>query len=180
MSARREHSAEGFCREDRADGETAAEALRQRDRVRGDARVLEAKPLAGSSDAGLHLVDEQERAGAIAHFAEPREEARGGWEHAAFALHRLDDDAAELFVHGRFHRVEIAIRDVSDAGDLAEAFAVLGCSREAERAHGAPVKRLMEREQTRAFGLALVERVTARELEERLDRFGARVPEQRA
>ena len=46
----------------RADGQAAAEALGQRDDVRHDADALVGEPGAGAPDAGLHLVEHEQRA----------------------------------------------------------------------------------------------------------------------
>ena len=49
-------------REARADRQAAAESLGQRDDVGGDAVVLVGEEGAGAADAGLHLVEHQQRA----------------------------------------------------------------------------------------------------------------------
>ena len=58
VRARRQRARERLGRQHRADREAAAEALREGDRVRLRAGVLEAEPPTESADARLHLVDQ--------------------------------------------------------------------------------------------------------------------------
>ena len=61
---RGEHRADlGAEGDERADRHAAAEALGQRHRVGHDARLVEGEPRAGAADAGLHLVEHEQRAG---------------------------------------------------------------------------------------------------------------------
>ena len=58
------------------DGEAAAEALSQRDDVRDDAGVLAGEAGAGAADAGLHLVEDEQRAALRGDLPGRREVAR--------------------------------------------------------------------------------------------------------
>ena len=112
---------------DRADRDAAAEALRERHHVGRDVVVLVAEPPAGAADAGLHLVEDQDRAGVVAQPAQPGEVARRRDDDAALGLDRLDDDRARgaRLEHAR-RGFEIAVRDELDRADeRAEALAVL-------------------------------------------------------
>ena len=66
--------------EQRADRQAVREALRERDRVGRDAELLPGEEPAGPADAGLHLVEDEQRAVLV---GEPRgrgeELRRGGW-----------------------------------------------------------------------------------------------------
>ena len=61
---------------DRADRHAAAEALGERHHVGRDVVVLVTEPRAGAADAGLHLVEDQDRAGVVAQPAQAGEVAR--------------------------------------------------------------------------------------------------------
>ncbi len=65
-------AAHGFVRDQRADRQAAAKALRQHHDVRRDARMLEAEELAGAADAGLDLVEDQQDAVLVAQPRRPR------------------------------------------------------------------------------------------------------------
>ena len=116
----------------------------------------------------------------IAELAEALQEARGCRQHAAFALDGLDDHRRHVAAHLGPHRLDIAEGDVHHAVDRAEALAVLRGASHGQGAHGAPVERVVERDDLRTLLLALRVRSAPRELEDGLVRLGARVAEERA
>jgi hypothetical protein len=77
---------------ERAHREAAAEALREADDVGFEPGMLEAEPAAGAAEAGLDLVEDQERAALAAQSLRRVQELGGADVDAALALHRLDDD----------------------------------------------------------------------------------------
>ncbi len=77
VRARVEQLARRAERDERADREAAADALRDRDRVGRDAGVLEGEPLTRAAGAGLDLVDDEQRAVALGEFARGREVSLG-------------------------------------------------------------------------------------------------------
>ncbi len=97
-----------------ADGHAVAERLRERDHVGAHAVVLEAEPLAGATEAGLHLVDDQQQVALVAQPPHALEELDGGRVDPAFALHRLEEDRGHRRVDGRLERVEVVPRDVAE------------------------------------------------------------------
>ena len=70
----------------------AAEPLGHRHDVRRDAGPFMGEQLAGAAHAALHLVEHQQQAALVAELAQRPEDAPGDLAHAAFALHRLDED----------------------------------------------------------------------------------------
>ena len=80
-----------------------------------DAEVLEAEPLAGAPEAGLHLVDHEQQAALVAQAAHALEVLGGGRVDAALALHRLEQHRGDRRVDGRLERVEVVPGDVAEA-----------------------------------------------------------------
>ena len=78
--------------EERADRQSVREALRERDRVGPDAVGLPREERAAAADAGLHLVEDQQRAVLVGERARLREHLGRERVHAALALHRLEQD----------------------------------------------------------------------------------------
>ena len=136
--------------------------------------MLEREPLAGASGAGLDLVDDEQRAVPVRELARGHEEPVGQLDDAGLALDRLDEERGDGVVEGCLERLDRR-RDVLDAaGQRLERLAHVRLAGEGERAHGAAVEAVDEREHAGA-GAARV--VQARELERGLVRLGARVAE---
>ena len=180
MRARRERARERLGREHRADREAAAEALRERDRVGARARPVVAEEASEPADAGLHLVDEQQRAVLVAERAKPREEPARRGEDAALALHRLDDDRRDVgpiaaFTASRSPYATCVTPPTSPKPSRYFGVPVI---------ESAPIVRpwnaLWNAMIRVALRVALAVEVAARELEERLVRLRARVAEERA
>ena len=112
--------------EHHADGETAAQALGVGQDVRRDAIVHVGEQLAGTAQAGLHLVEDQQRAVLIAQLARAFQIRLVRRQHTAFALDRLQHHGAGLVGNGRFQRRQVVIGDMFDAFDLrAETIGIL-------------------------------------------------------
>ncbi len=92
-----------------ADRQAAAEALGEGEHVGDDAFGLVREPRAGAADAGLDLVEHEERACLVAGPARGGQVAGRGRDHAAFALGRLEDDAGHLVVYGVREGVSVAV-----------------------------------------------------------------------
>ena len=90
--AERDGRGDGLAGEEGGDREAAAEPLAERHHVRNHALVLEREHPPGAPDSGLHLVEDQQRAGGVAEAAQRREIAGRRHVHAALALDRLDDE----------------------------------------------------------------------------------------
>ena len=88
--------ATSFGREQRADREAAAQALRARQDVGHDALLHVREERAGAAHAALDLVEDQERVVLRAKPARRVQERRRAGRHAAFALHGLEDHGADL------------------------------------------------------------------------------------
>ena len=78
--------------EQRADRQPVREPLRERHRVGPDAELLPREERAGAADAGLHLVEDEQRAVLVGERAREREDLRRERPDAALALHRLEQD----------------------------------------------------------------------------------------
>src|ERR1700730_12098748 len=74
---------------------TAAQGFRQRDDVRLDVPMLEAKHLSGAAKSGLHFVGNEERAILAAKFLRAHKKICLG-RFAAFALHRFDHEGRDV------------------------------------------------------------------------------------
>ncbi len=62
--------------------------------------VLDRPHLAGTAHAGLHFIDNRQRAAAVARLAQALQELGGGRHVAAFALHGLDDHGGHVIGGG--------------------------------------------------------------------------------
>ena len=173
VHARREHPADvGSEGDEGADGHAAAEALGEGDGVGDDTRLLEGEPRPGAADAGLDLVEDEQGACLVGDLAGRLQVAGGGGEHAALPLHRLEDDGAGLVGDGGAQGVDVAPRDVADAGEQRlERLAVGLLVGERQRSGAAPVEGALGRDDPGAAG-------AAGELDGRLDRLGPAVAEE--
>ena len=162
--------------EQRADRDVAArERLRDGDEVGLEPPVLEREHPPGAAEAGLHLVDAEERAVAAAELLRALEVA-GGRQVDALALDRLDEEHRDvLALQLALERLELAERHAVEAGqERAEAVGELRVAVRRERAEREPVEPVVGRDDARAL------RRGAAELERRLDRFGAAAREEAA
>jgi len=163
------------------DGKTSAEPFGEGNQIALHAVVFRSEKLSGASDARLHFIEAQERAVFIAKRSQCWQEARGWGNDASFSLHWLDEDRGNVRTHRRAHGIDVSIRHVRDAFERwAETFAVLGRTRQSDRAHGSSVKGILEGDD--AVTLRLVFRIepASSELQHRFVGFGARVAEEGA
>ena len=172
MLAQREEIARRAARDEGADGDSAADALGDDDRVGqvvgvGEL-VLEGEPVAGAARAGLDLVDDQQgavRAGETAGLGQ--EPGRQGHD-ARLALDRLEHDRGNIGAESRGERVEVGGQVLHTGHHRLERRAQGRFAGEGERPHRATVEALLEGQDARAAR-------AARELERGLDRLGAGV-----
>ena len=170
--------------EHRAHGNAVGDGLGEGGDVGEDAVVLVGEPFAGSAEAALDLVGEQEGAGGVAEFACGGEELSRDGVDAALALDGLDADGADFVGEFCAEVGYVVEADEFDAGhDGFEGLAILLLVRGGDRAHGAAVEAVFEGEEfcadVAAFG-AETAGVGAREFERGLPCFGAAVAEEDA
>ena len=168
----------GRCRAGRSapTGHVAArERLRHRDEVGLEAPVLEREHAAGAAEAGLHLVDAEERPVAAAELLRALEVAGLG-EVDALALHGLDEEERDVLARElALERLEVVERHAREAGEQRlEAVAELGAAARGQRAERQAVEAVLGRDDARPL------RRGAAELDRRLDRLGAGVREEDA
>ncbi len=165
----------------RADRHTVAERLGHRDDVGADLRVLEAEPTAGASEAGLHLVHDQQRLALVAQLAHRLQVLGRRGIHAAFALHRLEEHRRHPIVERGGEHVDVGERDLTEPGrQRLKRLLLLGLTGRGERRERAPVKRAVRGHDVVALGPAVRLAVPARELDRGLVGLGARVAEEHA
>ena len=128
--------------DERADREPAADALRDRDRVGGDAGVLEGEPLPRAPGAGLDLVDDQQRAVALGQLARRLEVALGQVDDAGLALDGLDEQRRDPVVDGRLERLDRRVDELDARRHRQERLLHVRLAGERERAHRAAVERV--------------------------------------
>ena len=101
------------------------------------------------------------------------EKAGRGRQYAAFTLNGFDQDAGHVRTHFLAHARDVAKRHVRHSRQRAEAVFVFGLAGRGERAECAAVKRIVERDDPKTVGLALGEKIAARQLERGFDRLRA-------
>ena len=100
--------------QDGAARKPAAQALRDGQEIGPHAVELRAERRAEPAHAGLHLVDDQQRAGAVAGRADRVQELRREIERAGEPLHGLDDDGRRARVDGGVERRGVVARHERD------------------------------------------------------------------
>ena len=169
---------------DRADGETAAEALGHGDRVGLHARMLVSEELTGATDAALDLVDHEQDITLAAELLDAAEELRGGGIDAAFSLDRFDQDGGGgLGVDGLVPGREVVERDCGEAGQQrTEALLDLLLRRGGHAAEGAAMEGLLgdDDADAGAFRTGLTLAMETGELEQAFVGLGAAVAEDHA
>ncbi len=159
--------------------EAAADALGDRHDVRRDAGPFMGEELAGAPDARLHLVEHQQQAEFVADLAEALQELDIGGAHAAFALHRLDQDRGRLRPDLGAHLVEVAEGAMVEAVDIGrialEVFLIAGGREGRERA---AMERAFEADHAVALRIAEIVLVFADQLQAAFDRLGAGIGEE--
>ena len=153
-----------------ADRDAAAEPLGDGDDVGVGHRPGE--PLAGAADAGLHLVEPEQRAVVAGDLAGGGEVRGGRDDHARLALDRFEDHGRGLVGDGLRECGLVAVRHEGDvAGQRLERRAVRLLRRQRERAHGAAVEGALGGDQVGTAG-------APGQLEGRLVGLGAGVGEE--
>ncbi len=94
--------------------EAATESLGGGEHVRRNAIMHIGIQLAGAANPGLDLIENQHRVVTIAQFAQPLQEGFIRRQHAALALHGLDDHRTGGIVDQLAGRLEIVIDRVAD------------------------------------------------------------------
>jgi hypothetical protein len=145
-----------------ADGKTA-QALGKGDGVRLRAAAIAAEEAPEQADAGLHLVDEKQGSAGVGDRAQPGEEAGRRGDHAAFALHGLDDDRADVGTHRAFDRVSVAVRDMRHRPEGTGPRGT-SASPSSTASRASYVERVVERDDAHPLFLPLVIRVMTSEL----------------
>jgi hypothetical protein len=179
MAARRQRAGNLLGREHGPDGEAAAEPLGKRNGIGFRATALAAQESPQPADSDLHFVDQEQSPVLTGHRPQFRKKARRCGYNAALALYRLDNDGAHIGAHRPLNAFCVAVGNMGDRTERAEALSILWCPGHRERAQGATVKRVLKRDDANSVLVPFEEVVVARELEQTLVRLGTRVAEQR-
>ncbi|AFU00665.1 ion transporter [Nocardia brasiliensis ATCC 700358] len=130
--------------------------------------------LSGPADAGLHLVEDEQRAVARGDLPRLGEVVERRHHHAALPHHRLEEHRGGVVVDRGLERGGVTVGHVHHArGHRLERRALGRLPGERERAHGAAVERLLAGDDLGPAG-------QPRDLERRLVRLGPRIAEERA
>ena len=98
------------CADNRTDRHhAAAKRLRAGHKVRRNALMVHAEPFAGTADAGLHLISNQQCALLLADFLHLTQIALRRYDNAALALNRLQNHSSGVFIHNSLHSRSVAI-----------------------------------------------------------------------
>ncbi len=166
-------------RQQRADREAAAQALGGADHVGLDAGPFMGEQLAGAAHAALHFVEEQQQPVFVAHRAQAAQVFDVAGAHAAFALHRFDQDRRRLVGDGVAQHVEIAERHVIEARhrrvEALQVLLVAGCGQRAQRA---AVEGLSAADDAEAVRIAGDVVILAHQLDAAFHRLGAGIAEE--
>src|SRR5687767_7484041 len=158
---------------DRAHRQAARDRFRDAEDVRDDVVLLEREHGPGPAEAGLDLVDDQQRASLPAEARGLLDELPCRWPDTALALHELDDERGGLAGDGRVERLGLVERNVREARhERPEDVAVLRPPGRRQRAHRLAVEAAHRRDH------AVPLRRGARELQRAFDRLGAAVAEE--
>ena len=171
-----QHVAAGVRRENRADRNAAAEALRHGNNIRTDAVLLERKQAARAADAGLHLVDDEQQILLAAERLDLLDERRVKRQNAALALHKLHHDGAGHVIDLAADVVEVVCdRVVKALGKREEIVVETILTGRFQGSYRAAVEGIDERYDFVAALAVLVEGVLARQLDRALVGLRARV-----
>ena len=157
-----------FARDDGANRKTAAEPFREGHDVRFDVAVAEAlirEKLSGSSDAGLHLVEDQEDILLVAELPERLHVVVLERQNSALSLYRLRYDSADILRHRALKSVRVVRRDVPEPFSEREEVVVEHVlSGRREGRHRSAVEGVRERDYRRPSLSVFVKRVLSRDL----------------
>ena len=146
--------------------------------------MLVSAPGAGASQTGLDLIGDQQGAARLGQFARGIEELLRYRPYAALALNRLDEHGADVARKFGPQIVHIVEAHKFDSGrQRREGFAVFLLVGGRKRAHGAPMKAVVEGEKTTADRVALAlpqPGIGARQFKRSFPRLGSAVAEESA
>ena len=145
--ARRKDAVGLFAAHESADGNAAAQSLREGHHIGLDARVLEGEPLARAAHAALHFVEHHEPVVTIAQFANAAHRLVRERDDAAFALHRFEHHGADTRrgLSQALDHLEIAGGHADEVGHIGlEVTAHVGVARGRERGDRAAVEGVFE------------------------------------
>ena len=98
------------CADNRTDRHhAAAKRLRAGHKVRRNALMVHAEPFAGTADAGLHLISNQQCALLLADFLHLTQIALRRYDNAALALNRLQNHSSRIFIHSCLNSRRVTI-----------------------------------------------------------------------
>src|SRR5262249_12019500 len=135
------------CDEQRADRQAVGQTLRERHGVRLHAEPLPREERPRASDTRLHLVEHEQRTVPVGELARTREDLASGRVDASLPLDRFDKDASGVVVDELGERGRIVESCEDDSRDeRLESGPLRRLARHRERAHRAPVERVLERD----------------------------------
>jgi hypothetical protein len=159
--------------------ESAAEALGDGHDVRRDAGPFMGKEPAGAAHAALHFIKQQKDAVLITELADRPQLFRRQRPDAAFALHRLDQDAGSGFVDGCFQCLMVAESNLLETRHARlkslKIFLVTGCGK---RCKGAAMEGAFKGDDGVALGTAVGGVILPGHLDGAFKCLGARVAEE--
>src|SRR5262249_45944603 len=181
VTARAERAGDVLASERRPDRYAVGERLGQRHDVGLHTGVLVAPEAPCPSDAGLDLVEDQQRARLVAELAKPRKIVVVRNVPTALTLDRLHYHRTGAVVDRALHRVQVVVGHVLEAGDeRLEAVLVLLLPGGGERAHGAAVERIPRGDDLPPIRGHAFLAILARQLDGRLVGLGPGVGEKHA
>ena len=111
----------------RTNGHPVAEGLGHGDNVGPDPGVVVSEPLTGPSQAGLHLVDDEQQGTFIAQIPETLQKPRVGRVHAALPLQGFDENGADRGIHRGGKGIDVVPGSQPETfGQRLERFVLLG------------------------------------------------------
>ncbi|MNZ80623.1 hypothetical protein D3C78_992650 [compost metagenome] len=165
----------------RADGEAATQALGAGEDVRGHAVVLVGEQVAATAHAALHLVEHQQCVVLVAQLAGTFQVGLVRRQHAALALHGLQDHGAGLVGDGRLQGLQVVERHMGDAFHLRpEAVGIFRLAADGHGEQGAAVEAVGRRDDLVLVRAVDVVGITAGQFERCLVGLGAGVGEEYA
>ena len=176
MRTRRQDVAAGIGSHNSADRHAAAKALSHGDNIRLDVVLLKGKQTAGTADAGLYLVDDEQQVLLAAQLLYFLDELAVERQDTALALDKLHHDSAGHVVRLGAYRLDIVGNRVIKAlGKREEIVVETLLTGGLQRGYGTSVEGIDERQHLEAAIAVLVERVLTRQLNGTLVGLSARI-----
>ncbi len=162
-----------------SDRNAAAEPLGQGHHIGRDAVILERERGAAATDAGLDLIQDEERPTVAGQLLQAPQVVARGREHARLPLHRLDQDGAGTRSGLPGRRLQVSEGNATEAGrERLERSPVALDPGRRQRPQGATVKTPLHGEDLDRIGSLLRPSPLPRQLDRRLVRLGAAVAEE--